>query len=42
LSSKDQLINKQKLGLEDLTKELEKQKRAENETQDKLTALQAK
>lgn len=42
LSSKDQLINKQKLGLEDFTKELDKQKRAENETQDKLTTLQAK
>lgn len=42
LQSKDQVINKQKLGLDDLTKELEKQRKVENETQTNLTALQAK
>lgn len=39
LQSKDQVINKQKMSLDDLTKELEKQKKVENETLTRFNAL---
>lgn len=39
LQSKDHVIFKQKLSLEDLTKDLEKQKKAENVTEEKLANL---
>ena len=39
IQNKDQTINKQKLGLDDLSKELDKQYKMENETMTKLNNL---